>query len=587
MWAILYGHRRFVVLVGATQQAAEKLLADIKSELLWNSRLLQDFPSCCYPIKCLEGNAKRQVGQVAWGLPTQIIWAADRLVFPTIDREDSSCSGACITACGLTGNLRGQCHSLNTGEIIRPNMIILDDPQTRESAASPSQTQRRLEILMGDLLGLAGPTDTISCAAPMTVIYKDDLADTLLDRTKYPQWKGERAKLLYKFPANEKLWDEYHQILMEDLRAGDDTGTNATKFYKKNRKAMDEGALVGWDARYTANEISAIQYAMNLFYRDSNAFAAEYQNDPMAAASQEVETIDAKGVCGRINRRKRYVVPQGAVHLTAYIDCSMGVLWYAIIAFAPDFTASIIDYGTYPEQNKAYFTLPQAKNTLQRMFPTAGLAGQLYTGLTNLTDKIASREYQDETGTAYHVSRMFVDSGYETTTIYQFCKESKYRNILFPAKGVGIGVKSKPFAEYKKFKGDFNGFHIRSPRPNKGNPKVMHIDTNFWKSFVMECLNKSPADPQALTIFGDEKTNHQMFAEQMTAEVCIAVSAEGRCVNEWKEKANRDNHWFDCVVGCFAAAALLGCQILTPKKAIPTDKQQPKPMKPKVSYMSW
>ena len=31
----------------------------------------------------------------------------------------------------------------------------------------------------------------------------------VLDREKNPLWQGERTKLVYEFPRNEKLWEEY------------------------------------------------------------------------------------------------------------------------------------------------------------------------------------------------------------------------------------------------------------------------------------------------------------------------------------------------------------------------------------------
>ena len=83
------------------------------------------------------------------------------------------------------------------------------DPQTDESARSLSQCANREAILAGAVLGLAGPGKKISGIMPCTVIRPDDMADNILDRDKHPEWNGERTKMVYAFPADEKLWDEY------------------------------------------------------------------------------------------------------------------------------------------------------------------------------------------------------------------------------------------------------------------------------------------------------------------------------------------------------------------------------------------
>ena len=47
IWALLYGHRSFICLVGASETAAQELLASIKIELESNDRLFEDFPEVC------------------------------------------------------------------------------------------------------------------------------------------------------------------------------------------------------------------------------------------------------------------------------------------------------------------------------------------------------------------------------------------------------------------------------------------------------------------------------------------------------------------------------------------------------------
>ena len=58
IWAILYGHRDFVCLIGSDEGHAMDMLESIKTELDGNDVLLEGFPEVAYPIQCLDGIAK-------------------------------------------------------------------------------------------------------------------------------------------------------------------------------------------------------------------------------------------------------------------------------------------------------------------------------------------------------------------------------------------------------------------------------------------------------------------------------------------------------------------------------------------------
>lgn len=68
------------------------ILADIKSHLVGNELLLADHPESIYPIRLLEGEARRCTGQRYYGIPTRIGWGVDEPVMPTI--PGSRCFGS-------------------------------------------------------------------------------------------------------------------------------------------------------------------------------------------------------------------------------------------------------------------------------------------------------------------------------------------------------------------------------------------------------------------------------------------------------------------------------------------------------------
>ncbi|MDD4003860.1 MAG: hypothetical protein PHW69_01485, partial [Elusimicrobiaceae bacterium] len=76
------------------------------------------------------------------------------------------------------------------GRSVRPSLVIIDDPQTNESAGSLEQTRKRVRVLAGDILGLAGPGEKISGIMPCTIIRPGDMADTILNKQTHPDWNG-------------------------------------------------------------------------------------------------------------------------------------------------------------------------------------------------------------------------------------------------------------------------------------------------------------------------------------------------------------------------------------------------------------
>jgi len=69
-------------------------------------------------------------------------------------------------------------------------------------------------------------------------------------------------------------------------------------------------------------------------------------------------------------------------------------------------------------------------------------------------------------------------------------------------------------------------------------------------------------DAGCLSIFGRKAVQHRLFADHLTVEYRVRTEGRGRTVDEWKLPVHKpDNHWFDCVVGCAAAASMRGVSL--------------------------
>lgn len=588
IWAICYGHRGFVVLIGCSEARAKQLLAAVLTHLETNDELLADFPAICYPLRRLERIYNRCKGQTLDGQPTRIEVTGTMLVLPTV--AGSASSAAIFAVAGLGAAVRGLQYTRDDGRVVRPDLAIPDDPQTDKSAKSAVECEERERILDGAVLGLAGPDQQVSVIMPCTVIRRGDLADRYLSPDIKPEWQGERTRLLITLPTNEKLWDEYAELRRDGLKAGDG-GRAAGAFYRKHRRAMDAGAKPAWRERYlkARGELSAIQHAMNLKIKDEHAFWAEYQNEPLETDQRPTGVLTAEQIAERTRGLARGVVPQECTRLTAFADVQQKCLYWMVCAWSDNFTGHVVDYGTWPDQQLRYFTLAQVKVTLQKKCPGAGIEGATYYGLEQLitredADRFArgllARDFVREDGAVLQIEKMLCDAnGRRADTVKQFCREHSNGERLLPSLGQGFGASRQPMNSTPRKPGERRGLHWRMPRPIRGQPgRYVLFDANFWKSFVHARLATAKGDRGSLTLPGKRPGDNRMLAEQLTAELPNHVRNDttGRELDEWELIASRDNHWLDGLVGCGVAASMLGCELLASAAAAPASAPQPK-----------
>lgn len=570
LWAVLTGRRGFVSIVGATERASAKIIKALKMEVTYNAPLYADFPRELHGLPQLQGDNRKAGKQLCEGRQTLPRVGNDEITFPTI--PGSLCSGAYIASCGITGNIRGQFHTLQDGRVARPDFVILDDPQTKESANSPMQTHTRIETINGDVLGMSGPDRTMAAAMPCTVIQKNDVADQVLQN---PLWHGERMKMLYAFPANMKLWDTYFERRAEELRT-EKTTTQADKFYVSNREELDAGAVVSWEHRHGESEVSAIQSAMHLWNRSPTAFAAEYQNDPI----DETLSADAPTFAGleaKTNRLARGTVPSWASWLTCGIDVQKSVLFYVVLAVADDFTMSVVDYAPWPEQPRNYFTIGDASPTLQGVSRSSQVEGSIFYGLDKLTSTLLGHKWQRDGGGEMTISRAIVDAnwGESTDTVYEFCRRSPYSGVLIPAHGRGVRAGDKPITQYQKKPGEQLGFHWYLTM-GTGKRIVRHCihDVNHWKTFMAQRAQATAGEKGALSVFGEKPEQHRMFADHILSEWCQKTYGRAREVWEWRLKPNGENHYLDCLVMAGVAASMVGASLEEMKPSV--EKKKPR-----------
>jgi len=574
IWSALYGHRKFPLIIGSDETAANELLDSIKSEIEYNELLAEDFPEVTYPIQCLEGIQRRAEGQTCNGDRTLISLNAKEIVLPTIAGSDAS--GVVIRCRGLTGRLRGMKFKRPDGESVRPDLVVVDDPQTDQSARSVTQVATRMNLLSGAVLNLAGPGRKIAGIVPCTVIAENDVAHQLLDRESNPEFNGELAKMIYEFPTDKELWEQYRDIREDSLREHGDI-REATKFYTENRKAMDAGSRVGWEERFEEDEVSALQHAMNKMFRDEESFFAEMQNEPIDSSKTDNSTLSHKEICDRTDSFVHCQVPVEATKLTAFIDVQGQALYYCVLASGKGFTSHVIDYGTFPDQKRRTFTLAKLRHSLEKATKKKTMEGMIYAGLEMLTAELFGHPWMDENEIEHKIDLCLIDAnwGMSTDTVYQFCRKSAFP--VMPSHGIYVGASSQPMTESKRAKGEKVGLNWRVQPSQNRRTRCIRYDTNFWKSFMHQRLNADFGSRGALYLYDTDNNfrEHDQFANHLLAEYAVRTEGRGRIVDEWKIRPQRyDNHWLDCLAGCLVAASVEGIGLKESGNGAPLAKRR-------------
>lgn len=596
IWAVLYGHRAYVPILGANASAADENIESIKLELSENELLAEDFPEVCHAVQALEGKPQRCRSQTHAGELTHIGWTADTVVLPTIRLSQAAakekkipvtadgytlCSGAILRARGMTAGTRGMKRKRPDGRQQRPDFIILDDPQTDESAGTELQVNKAMRLLKKAIMKLGGHKTPLACVINATVIERGDLIDQLLDAKRNPAWQGERIPMLRSMSkAHETHWLGEYKRLREtyDPDSLDDqkrAHRAANAYYRKHRKEMDEGCRVSWKHCFVSDdeggrrvpELSAIQHAYNMLIDDGpEAFASECQQQPIDRLAESVSRLDAARIRAKVNGLERGVVPTWATHLTAFVDVGEKLLYWSVMAWGNAFAGAVLDYGTWPPQSRPYFAMKDARPTIASELPGMGLEAQFREALSRLMPSLVGRPWRQGDIGEMRVGRCLIDANYgiSTSSVYDFCATSPYAAFLTPSHGKGVGPGERSMLQWDEKPGERLGHNWKQMLPTKRAVRHVMFDSNYWKTFLANRWLTALGDPGSLSLFGRDPEAHALIADHACAEFGDPQTSARtqRTVEVWRAYPHRpDNHWLDCLVGCAVGASMLGVSL--------------------------
>jgi hypothetical protein len=572
LWAESYGHRRCLPLFGATDSDATRNMQSIKLELETNELLCEDFPEICLPVRALQGRPQRCASQTYHGEPTYIDWTADQIVLPTI--KGSEASGGIVVCRGLTGATRGLVFKRPDGSNQRPDGILIDDPQTDESAVSPAQVEKRLDIIKRSILRSGGHRKSLACVVTCTVRAVNDLAEQLLDYKLNPSWQGERIRMVRRWADEhgaeasaivpESLgphWGKYSELrnTFDRELPGDQKRAwrEATAYYESNRTAMDAGCIVSWESCFDPeHEISAIQHAYNILIDDGpDVFSTECQNvaqdKALASSGISVELIQSQ-----LNGKPRGVIPDGCVWLTHSSDVGKrkGFHW-VVRAWEPNGTGHTIDYGIMPVQGVKYGS-------------DEGLERAIFNAVLRRMEDFRSKRYAFANGEVLEKTISTFDARWQTDAV--LAGVAKAGLDVHGIKGIGrsAGCVSGAFRDVvtnsrtRRKCGTTGAYEELS----QSKQWVIHAHADKWKGFEHERWLTPQDRPGCMFLFGQrgdgrkspDEIAHEDYAKQICAEREVQDGQDRKWIETGGENDYLDASWHTCV-----AAAIKGVRVLT------------------------
>lgn len=258
---IVYKKRRMILIISETNAGSKKFIKWVAGQLKYNDKLRDDFGELLSEHK--QRNEK--------------------------DSEEAflTFTGIKMEATSLGTQIRGFRNGAQ-----RPDLIILDDLESRDSNNTAELRQKAKDWLNQDLMPAYDPTQT-AIIFMGTIVHADSLLNYVLNERQ--DFIKNRFPAITSMPKRMDMWAEFERIYKEyeptpeelvDMETADEekptpNAQAAIRYYMENKEAMDEGAEVLWADRFPLHVLF-----MEKVNFGSKAFNTEYMNNPLDEDSQ-------------------------------------------------------------------------------------------------------------------------------------------------------------------------------------------------------------------------------------------------------------------------------------------------------------
>lgn len=553
----------FPVVIGKSQGKAQLELKDVKERLQQSKLLAEDYPEVAIPMSRVKWASSARM-QTVGGIETNIVSAADHLVFPTIDRTQlppewpaeitpASC-GQVIYCLGVDGPIRG---TKFRGK--RPKLAIMDDIESRETAFSDPGIEKNEDIIEKDIAGLGASGKRVARVMLCTIQNRKCIAYKYTDPTKKPSFRGKRYRKMVKPPSRMDLVEEY--IEKRQMRTDDDPDARkAFRFWKANQDAIECDCVVSNKQSYDSTlhpdgeplELSAVHaYYNRVADFGKDAVATEIDNDPPETVGPQGSGLTAEMVASRLSGLDQMQLPANTLHLTAAIDLGKYRCHWVVIAWWKGAGGVVVDYG-----------IAEVSGTSTAIDNEAS-EPQIFKALLDWRDKLLQKQYVDATGVQRTIEAVFVDSGNFTNAAYEFVRQ--VGAPFYVVKGTPNYRSRARSTETTKAGDNMHAEYQQSERV-----WLFNLNTDYWKQWVHERFMTPNFDDDnmlrrgSLSLFElPGKQRHNSYAQHIAAEELVTEFKEGKGSKTYWTVRNENNHWLDATYYAAAAGRYVGARLLS------------------------
>ncbi len=269
---------------------------------------------------------------------------------------------------------------------------------------------------------------------------------------------------------------------------------------------------------------------------------------PYRSPDLELTPLDAEEVKRRVSETRRGFVPEGCTILTVGLDTGKWKCHWNAIAWRPDGTGFVVDYGIFEPDSRRLGTDRALMHTLQQL------------------RQLALRGWPRSTGEIVVPKAVTIDSGWHEhkAAVYAFCRQCRDDKspIAFVAsKGYGRGQRNmRPYTAPTQRSRDVRGIGLNYHLTYRSDDRlfVFHVNADYWKTQVHEACAKPADEPRSLHLFEASPSEHHEFVRQLTAEQQVETyDRRSQELVTW-ERVYRHNHWLDATYNAFAVAHYCG-----------------------------
>lgn len=276
-------------------------------------------------------------------------------------------------------------------------------------------------------------------------------------------------------------------------------------------KPLSEIARDEWKAAQSDDEMA--QRALNQF-----TWAT-----PVKPEKVSLSETDWTRLAARQGHEVRGIVPADAEFLTAGMDLQDETANWALVAWRPDGSPHIVDYGVLDVPSKGL-----------------GRTRAIEVAIKTFADRIVYPEISGRMN-----RRSIIDAGNWQADVVAACRAMWPR--VLPGKGFG--------EKQVRADRDISQTGFEPARLDDGGA-IIELLADYWKCRLHDALSIPVDRPGALTLFKVEKVReHMSFVKHLTAERQVQEYIPGKGNRtRWEVIAqHRPNHWLDAVAMAFAA----------------------------------